>query len=186
MPHLVTGYSISIATPDDVPDLVKIDRVAATLFEPTGLLSASALFEYVPAKVFADALALGHVHVMRDSAQQPVGFTLTSSRGRGLYLDQISVHPDHGRQGLGRALMLHVLRSAEDRNLPLVTLSTFRDVPWNAPFYASMGFKEIARERLDPFMLEIEQAQSELMDVTKRCFMQRRVRRRLFRFSRTA
>lgn len=186
MPRLVNGYTISPATHDDVSALVQIDRAAATLFAPTGLLSPSALFDYVPATVFSDALAIGHVHVMRDGDAQPVGFTLTSGRGRGLYLDQISVHPDHGRQGLGRSLMLRVLQNAEERHLPIVTLSTFRDVPWNAPFYASMGFKEIVRDKLDPFMLEIERAQSEFMEVTKRCFMQRRVRRPLFRFSRSA
>jgi hypothetical protein len=30
-----------------------------------------------------------------------------------------------------------------------VTLTTFRDIPWNGPFYQSMGFEPIASEKLD-------------------------------------
>ena len=32
---------------------------------------------------------------------------------------------------------------ARGRRLPAVTLTTFRSIPWNAPFYASMGFVEL-------------------------------------------
>ena len=81
-----------------------------------------------------------------------------------------------------RALLIRVLTEAERRKLPHVSLSTFRDVPWNGPFYASMGFKEIPHEKFEPYMREIEDAQRPFMDVTKRCFMRRKVRRALFRF----
>ena len=33
---------------------------------------------------------------------------------------------------------------------PAVTLTTFRDIPWNAPFYARAGFRVLASAELGP------------------------------------
>ncbi len=184
--HLPFGITITGAEASDVPALVMIDRAASTLFESTGLIDSAALDDTVPANVLEQALDAGHVFVARQNNGQPVGFTLTSQRDGSLYLDQVSVHPDFGQRGIGRALVLRILNDAEDRRLPDVTLSTFRDLPWNGPFYASLGFKEIPRSKLSPFMFEIEEAQSAFMDIAARCFMRRKVRRPLFRFKHTA
>jgi len=184
--NLPFGFTITAAMQADVPKLVSIDRAASTLFEPTGLIHSDALDDTVPADVLEQALAVGHVFVAREQGGEPVGFTLTSQRDNTLYLDQVSVHPDFGQRGIGRALVIRILNDAEDRRLPDVTLSTFRDLPWNGPFYASLGFKEIPRGKLSPFMFEIEEAQSPFMNIEARCFMRRKVRRPLFRFKHTA
>lgn len=57
-------------------------------------------------------------------------------------LEQLSVHPAHARQGLGRALVNAAKRHAADRGHARISLRTFADVPWNAPFYRSAGFVE--------------------------------------------
>lgn len=36
-----------------------------------------------------------------------------------------------------------------------MTLTTFRDVPWNAPFYARAGFRELAAAELSPELAEL-------------------------------
>jgi len=181
MRQLPEEYVITDVTEDDIPALVAADRAASMLFEDTGLISPEALTDTIPHDAFAEAIKAEHVIVARHIEGYAVGFTLTSLRGKGLYLDQISVHPEHGQCGIGTELMMHLLQDAEDRKLPYVTLSTFRDLPWNAPFYASMGFREIHRNKFDEFMFEIEEAQRPLMDVAARCFMRRRVRAPLFR-----
>ena len=186
MPELPEGYIFAEMTRDDIPALIRVDRAASTLFEPTGLLDAEALDDHVPEEVFAGEMPKHNVFGIRDAYGRPVGFALVRERSGGLYLDQISVDPAHGRQGLGRALMLRVINEAESRRLPHVSLSTFRDLPWNGPFYASMGFKELARDKLEPYMREIEEAQKPYMDVTARCFMRRRVRRAPFWMKRSA
>ena len=56
------------------------------------------------------------------------------------------VHPDHGRRGLGARLLRAVLDLARARGCGVVTLTTYRDLPWNAPFYARHGFAEVAPE----------------------------------------
>jgi GNAT superfamily N-acetyltransferase len=53
---------------------------------------------------------------------------------------QMSVHPDHGRQGLGAALIAAAREWARTAGYNARTLTTFRDVPWNGPFYGSLGF----------------------------------------------
>jgi GNAT superfamily N-acetyltransferase len=61
-----------------------------------------------------------------------------------LHLEQVSVHPDQARQGIGRQLIEHVAAWA---GTP-VTLTTFADVPWNAPYYERLGFRRLADHEL--------------------------------------
>ncbi|MEL6857000.1 MAG: GNAT family N-acetyltransferase [Pseudomonadota bacterium] len=182
MSDLPEGYTIVRAEQDDIPALIAVDKAASTLFEPTGLLQPAALADHVPNHVFEIEIENGNVFVARNQHDWAIGFALIGLRGNGLYLDQVSVNPDYGQKGVGRALVIRVLTEAEHRKLPHVSLSTFKSVPWNGPFYASMGFREIPHDKLEPYMREIEDAQRPLMDVTERCFMRRKVRRTLFRF----
>jgi ribosomal protein S18 acetylase RimI-like enzyme len=174
MRRLPGGYSISAAAPGEIPALIAVDLAAGQLFAGTGMLPDAALADHVPAEVFEAAMPGGHLLVARSKAGAPAGFALTSVRGRSLYLDQISVHPDHGRRGLGAALMRRVLKEAGRRRLQGVTLSTFRNLAWNAPFYRTLGFRELPRRRMADWMLAIEARQAEDMDVAQRCFMRRK------------
>ena len=51
--------------------------------------------------------------------------------------------------GTGRALIAAIADEGRRRNLPAVTLTTFRTVPWNAPFYARLGFVTITGAALN-------------------------------------
>ncbi len=106
---------------------------------------------------------------------RPVGFALCSVERPDLYLEQISVLPEYGRAGVGSALLDAVCGEARRRGLFGVTLSTFRDIPWNAPFYEKNGFSEVPRTGLALWQLDIERVQSVTMDVRGRCFMRRAV-----------
>ncbi|MFN7056998.1 GNAT family N-acetyltransferase [Hyphomonas sp.] len=176
MRRLPQGYQICGAAEEEIPDLIAIDLAAGQLFAGTGLLPEEALSDHVPADILRDAIALGHIHTVRDAKGRLAGFTLTSVRRTTLYLDQISVHPDHGRKGLGAALLERVAGEAKDRGLKTVMLSTFRDLPWNAPFYRRHGFRIVPPRKYETWMLQIEAAQAKQgLDVSKRCFMVRRL-----------
>ncbi len=60
-----------------------------------------------------------------------------------LHLEQVSVHPDATGHGLGRMLLVGALGQALDRGHDQITLMTYADVPWNAPWYARHGFTEL-------------------------------------------
>jgi ribosomal protein S18 acetylase RimI-like enzyme len=66
------------------------------------------------------------------------------------HLEELDVHPDHGRRGLGTRLVREVCAWAAARGHHAVTLTTFRDVPWNMPFYERLGFEEIPMSELTP------------------------------------
>lgn len=167
-------FHITRADRADIPRLVEIDIAANNLFADTGLIRDEELGEHVPPHVLADAIIAREVFVMRHKwTAQAAGFTMTSVRDDTLYLDQVSVHPDEGRQGLGRQLVRRVIGDARTRGFRTVTLSTFRELPWNGPFYKSLGFREIKPEKLADWMREIEAVQAEKLDVSARCFMKK-------------
>jgi len=58
------------------------------------------------------------------------------------HLEQLSIAPEHGRQGHGRALLRAAIGEARRRGYERMTLRTFADIPWNGPFYSSAGFVE--------------------------------------------
>jgi len=51
---------------------------------------------------------------------------------------------EQGQQGrgVGRRLIGHVIAWARAEGFVSLSLTTFRNVPWNGPFYASLGFVE--------------------------------------------
>lgn len=61
-------------------------------------------------------------------------------------LDQVSVTPKCAGQGVGRLLLVGVADEARKRGYRAITGTTFREVVFNAPFYASLG----CVEDLDP------------------------------------
>src|SRR4051812_10718368 len=79
----------------------------------------------------------------------PVGFAhVKLLEPNVVHLDELDVHPEHGRRGVGRRLVMTVCDWAATRGYAAVSLSTFRDPPWNMPFYARLGFELVAREYL--------------------------------------
>lgn len=69
-----------------------------------------------------------------------VGFTHVVDLGGHWHLEQIAVDRDHGRRGVGSALLDATHEELARRDVPEVTLMTYADVPWNAPFYARHGY----------------------------------------------
>jgi GNAT superfamily N-acetyltransferase len=76
---------------------------------------------------------------------RPVGFALMKFPGGTAWLDQLSVLDRWQGRGLGAALIDRTAAAARARGFDALYLSTYRDVPWNAPFYARRGFEEVPR-----------------------------------------
>jgi GNAT superfamily N-acetyltransferase len=88
------------------------------------------------------------------------------------HVEQVSVHPVHGRQGIGRLLIDEVGRWAAGQGLAALTLSTFRNVAFNGPYYARLGFRELAE--LTPGLVEIQREETAMgLDPAERVFMRR-------------
>jgi ribosomal protein S18 acetylase RimI-like enzyme len=79
-----------------------------------------------------------------------VGFIVVGTIAGCAHIEEVAVAPDAGRRGHGTALV-HAAQAWGERNhLGAVTLTTFRDVPWNGPWYAKLGFRELAEHEWSP------------------------------------
>ena len=78
------------------------------------------------------------------------------------HLEQLSVHPTHGRRGIGGGLLFAACQWAADEGHSIITLCTFADVPWNAPFYARHGFAPVSDTELTPGLRVLRRREHEL------------------------
>jgi GNAT superfamily N-acetyltransferase len=101
-----------------------------------------------PQEVLEEAHAAGRLWVVVSETDAPVGFAAASVIDGTAHLDELDVHPSYGRRGLGTALVETVCRWARLSGFPAITLSTLRDIPWNAPFYERLGFRILTSEEL--------------------------------------
>ncbi|MDD9369013.1 MAG: GNAT family N-acetyltransferase [Acidimicrobiales bacterium] len=69
---------------------------------------------------------------------------------RAAHVEQVSVDPLFSHRGLGRRLLDHVADIARGHGLDAITLTTFRDVPWNAPYYGRCGFRVLDEDDIGP------------------------------------
>lgn len=157
---------------DELPLLCELERAAGAPFAAIGMPEIAddeppaphELAHYLDAGValvaVPDATDLPHV---TDLPQQPgpgpiAGYLLAEPVDGALHIEQVSVHPDHARRGIGRALIEHL---AAGTDAPALTLTTFADVPWNAPYYARCGFRPLADHELTPGLREIRRKEAE-------------------------
>jgi GNAT superfamily N-acetyltransferase len=146
-------YEITAARPSDVRLLPAIELAAAALLK--GHAPASVLAETTSITDLQEAQQRGHLWVaLADGV--PIGFAHIEVLESGIaLLKEVDVHPEHGRRGLGRRLVLSVCQWAATNGYAWVTLTTFRGVRWNMPFYARLGFEEIPPAQLPPALLSV-------------------------------
>jgi ribosomal protein S18 acetylase RimI-like enzyme len=153
------NYIIRVARLEDLAVLAHIECAAARLFSHTPysfLVDAAPL----PLDFIAQQFAADRVWVAVDGRDQPVGYAIAQEIDGNAYLQQIDVHPDHGRRGIGRKLVERVCVWATHERYQRILLSTFVDVEWNAPFYAKLGFQVLAEDALTPGFQQIRRQEA--------------------------
>jgi GNAT superfamily N-acetyltransferase len=138
--------SIRAARPDEFAQLRDIEFKADALFETAGI--GPFINDQTEDHFAATALVL----VINDP---PDGFVCVELVDGIPHIWQLSVDPDHGRKGFGRALVEAACDWARSEGFGAMTLTTYRDVPWNGPFYESLGF--VLMDTLTPELIEIRQ-----------------------------
>ncbi|MBZ5642790.1 MAG: GNAT family N-acetyltransferase [Acidobacteriia bacterium] len=145
------GYRIRAAVAEDVACLPEIERQAGLLFDDhLELIGLTKEFQAPVNSVenFEKAQRAGRLWVAVPPSGDPVGFALVQEIGGFAHLEELDVLPQHGRKGVGSALLNAVCAWAAQGGYPAVTLSTFRDIPWNAPFYQRRGFRVVPSSEL--------------------------------------
>lgn len=164
------SFTIVKASPEHLPALPAIELAAAALFPAEDITEEMRTMTCCPDLV-ADAQRNGRLFVaLVDDA--PVGSALTLRVGEVLHLEELGVHPDQGRKGIGRALVAKVIDHAREEGYEAVTLTTFRRLAWNAPFYESVGFRPLADAELTPYLRSrLDEERDEGFDLKKRVAM---------------
>ncbi|MFE6777581.1 GNAT family N-acetyltransferase [Streptomyces sp. NPDC057702] len=104
-----------------------------------------------------------HCWVAVDADDRPVAYALAEPVDGRLHIEQVSVHPDAARRGVGRGLIAHLAGRAVAEGLAGTTLTTFAEVPWNAPYYARRcGFRVLPDAEVTPGLREIRRREAEL------------------------
>jgi GNAT superfamily N-acetyltransferase len=164
--------SIRRARADELTRVQEIERAAGALFEGQPVTLDDA--EPTERSELEAACREGELFVATDADDRAVGFAMLGEVGGHAHLWELDVHPDHGRRGIGRALLEHVCQAAAEAGHRRITLTTFAEVPWNAPFYRRAGFFELRGEAIGPALRELlaEEARGGL-DPAERCCMAR-------------
>jgi GNAT superfamily N-acetyltransferase len=139
MQNLELGYTIRSARVEKLPLLAHIEQLAAIRFLKTPyafLVDAKPLLLDFVQQRFQE----GQVWVVVNQQDVLIGFAVTREVDDTLYLQEIDIDPKHGQKGLGYALVDTVRSWAKLSDYSVMSLSTFRDIPWNAPFYSKLGF----------------------------------------------
>lgn len=90
-----------------------------------------------------------------------VAYLLAEVVDNAFHIEQVTVHPDAARRGVGQTLIARAADCARDQGLTGLTLTTFTDVPWNAPYYERLGFRRLSGAELTPGLRAIRAAEAE-------------------------
>ena len=135
-----------------------------------------AVGEPTDAGALSDAARDSLLLVAADARDKAVGFAICEEIDACLYVRELDVHPDHAGQKLGARLLNAAADLARQRRLPALTLTTFRQVPWNAPYYARLGFIEMQEDEISPGLtLVLARQRAAGLDMANRLAMKRPV-----------
>lgn len=92
------------ARPEELALLIEIDRAAGASFRSLGM---DAVADDDPPSIgqFALYAERNRAFVAVDAADRPVGYLLLDVVDGAAHIEQVSVHPDHARRGIGGALI---------------------------------------------------------------------------------
>ncbi|WP_144173242.1 GNAT family N-acetyltransferase [Pseudomonas sp. Kh13] len=128
---------------DDIQWLPDVERSAAQAFVAWPALAWLAQGDVMGCDAHRAFVDAGGSWVAEDLQGRILGFACARVEGQALHLHEVSVRREAQGQGVGRRLLLQVAEMARQAGARELTLTTFADVPWNAPFYARLGFEVV-------------------------------------------
>ena len=144
--EIVPGPVIRPAREDELRELGVIEQEADALFAEIGMNDMAT----ADPETLLPAQRAGRVLVAVTRADEPVGFVRLEIVDSTPHVEQVSVLPGYAGHGLGARLLDAAEEWARKRGYRRMTLITYRDVPWNGPWYRRMGWEVVEEDRLTP------------------------------------
>lgn len=158
----------------DSPRLQELQLLAGAAFHTVGM---SEIADNAPTAIaaFDEYAAAGRSWIAEEDGTI-VAFVLVDELTTAAHIEQVSVDPTHAGRGIGAGLIDHVQGWAAAKGHTALTLTTFREVPWNAPYYTRLGFTEItADDPESPALAGILADEAAFLDPMTRVAMRRPV-----------
>jgi len=170
----MTDYRIRPARAAEAEAIREIERAAGQAFASVGYPDV-ARHEPTPAAALRDAVTDGALFVaVTPDDDRPVGFVICTEIDGNLYVQELAVHPAHAGHRLAVPLLNAAEALARKLGLPALSLTTFRTVPWNAPYYERLGFHELSDNQIGPSLrFVIARQKAAGLDVANRVAMRR-------------
>jgi GNAT superfamily N-acetyltransferase len=148
------------AVQEDLATLREIERTSGQRYRDYGLDNIA---DHEPAsvEVLARYTDDGRSWVAAEDSGEPIGFILVDVIDGAAHIEQVSVIPAHQGRGVGRALIEQVKGWANSKDLTALTLTTFRDIPWNRPLYKHLGFRVLAQREISPGVQAVRDLEAE-------------------------
>ena len=173
VPQPTRDFNIRKARFADIPFLGPVERSAAELFR-TANLDFLVDGSTVDPKILAAMIDASHLWVACDFMDYPVGFSGGEHIEGNFHLVEISVAQDFQGKGVGRALMERMEADVRREGYKSMTLTTYRSLAWNGPWYGRMGFMEVRAEDMGRTYLGILEGERQHgFDMSARCVMRK-------------
>lgn len=84
-----------------------------------------------------------HLWVAVNSEDKPIEFIGGLRIDGNFHVAEVSVHRDSQKQGIGCALMQRMMTDIEEEGFQAITLTTDKILPFDRPWYQSLGYFEL-------------------------------------------
>jgi GNAT superfamily N-acetyltransferase len=135
-------YTIRLAASHEVASLPAIEMAAAQRFQ-NSMHPAAADGQPISEGLHARWLAHDGVWVAESPRGELAAFAAWIPLALDMYVVELDVHPDHAGQRLGSKLLDAIAAFGSRLGFSRMILRTFRDIPWNEPYYRSLGFETL-------------------------------------------
>jgi predicted N-acetyltransferase YhbS len=160
---------------DEIEAVRAIEFEAAQRFAGIGM-TGIADAQPMKADFVRRKIEMSEIIVAVNEAARCVAFVMFAPLPTRFYIEELDVLTAWAGRRIGAELIEQVNLLARKAGARQLVLSTFRDVPWNAPYYRRLGFDVIESGQLDAKLRAIRAAHvAHGLDESKRVFMCREV-----------
>ncbi|PQE26848.1 GCN5- N-acetyltransferase protein [Rutstroemia sp. NJR-2017a BVV2] len=161
-------HKIREARHEDVPSLKDVERSAAELFSTFNVDVGDSV---VDPELLSAMVNQHHLWAAVDSQDMPVGFIGGVTLDDHFHIIEVSVVKSHQRKGIGTALMERMTADVKREGYSAITLTTNKFLPWNYPWYQSIGYFELEPRDIGPELANLMKEEALKLDQDSRCAM---------------